>query len=409
MRTATQPTEVDATAPNRFVDADSSSFLEQLSTSRLVQDGAVNLIGLDAIRDRLGERWLRRQADVWLYVEKAIERLLSDQAYFRRVSDTDFVIAIAGTTRGAAQAMCLKLLTETLVHFLGECAPADLVIRNVSAVGTAQISCSPIDIDSLPTADEIVAVAPAAAAVAVAPEPVPGPPWVFASSTGLRLEVDYVLEPFLNLRNGKVAGLCAEPVVKDAPTGRRLPGFILSRLPDADLARIDSLGLTFAQQAPATTCKAQSLILPLSFQTLSSSKLRAAALNELRAHHLTSAWIVMLSHIDHGAPPSRLTEMASFIRPCCDAVFACVPANSPSFGHLAECRFQGLVIDLERWAGEPERVVHYLQMFGEKAAGLAAVLAVRGLASKSMLEVARAAGLTHASLRDHGPPRSQTA
>jgi hypothetical protein len=99
--------------------------------------------------------------------------------------------------------------------------------------------------------------------------------------------------------------------------------------------------------------------------------------------------------------------MAAFIRPYCDAVFACVPANSPSFGYLSECRFQGLVIDLERWAPEPERVVHYIQTFGEKAAGLAGVLAVRGLASEAMFDIAHAAGLTHASVRDPARGRSE--
>jgi hypothetical protein len=407
MRTASQPTEVEAPPLARFVDADSTSFLEQLATSRLVQAGAVNLIGLDAIRDRLGSRWLRRQADVWLYVDKAIERLLSDQAYFRRVSETDFVIAVAGASAGTAQAMCLKVLTETLTHFLGECAVVDLVIRNVTAVGTDQMVCAPIDISALPSPDEIgvVAIAAPTPTPAMAADRISGPPWVLTSATGLSLDVDYALEPFVNLRNTKVAGLCVAPVVRDKPTGRRIPGFVLSRLPDSDLARVDSLGLTFAQSAPATSCKAQSLIVPLSFQTLSSSKLRAAALNELRARHLSSAWVVMLSHIDHGTPPSRLTEMASFIRPYCDAVFACVPATSPSFGYLSECRFQGLVIDLERWAKEPERVAHYLQVFGEKAAGLASVLAVSGLASEAMFPVARAAGLTHASVRDPGRAR----
>lgn len=400
MRTASQLTDVEAPPIARFVDADSASFLEQLATSRLVQAGAVNLIGLDAIRDRLGGRWPRRQADVWLYVDKAIERLLFDQAYFRRVSETDFVIAIAGADGGVAQAMCLKVLTETLNHFLGECAPVDVVIRNITAIGTDQLVCAPIDISTLPSPDEISAVPIVAHTPAMAADRNSGPPWALTSATGLALDVDFVLEPFVHLRNTKVAGLCVAPVVRDRPTRRRLPGFVLSRLPDSDLARIDSLGLTFAQSAPAATCKAQSLIVPLSFQTLSSSKLRAAALNELRARHLTSAWIVMLSHIDHGTPPSRLTEMASFIRPYCDAVFASVPATSPSFGYLSECRFQGLVIDLERWAKEPERVVHHMQAFGEKAAGLASVLAVSGLASKEMFPAARAAGLTHAGVRD---------
>ena len=71
----------ESTAVARFVDDDAAAFLEQLSNSLLLQAGAVNLIGMDAIRDRMGPRWERRKEDVWTYVEKCIERLLADRAY----------------------------------------------------------------------------------------------------------------------------------------------------------------------------------------------------------------------------------------------------------------------------------------------------------------------------------------
>ena len=92
-------------------------------------------------------------------------------------------------------------------------------------------------------------------------------------------------------------------------------------------------------------------------------------------------------------------EMTSFLRPYCDGVFASVPGATQQFGHLAECRFRGLVIDVERWASDPERTAQHLTQFGERAAGLASVLAARGLASEAMFDAARKAGLTHASVR----------
>src|SRR3569832_2526885 len=110
-----------STAPDdlgvvRFADAEAGAVLDQLSNSQLVQAGAVNLIGLDAVRLRMGERCPRRREDVWLNLEKVIDRLLSDQAYIRRVSDTDFIVAIAGADGPVAQAMCLKVLTATLLQ-----------------------------------------------------------------------------------------------------------------------------------------------------------------------------------------------------------------------------------------------------------------------------------------------------
>jgi hypothetical protein len=118
---------------------------------------------------------------------------------------------------------------------------------------------------------------------------------------------------------------------------------------------------------------------------------------------------MMLSHFEYGTPPSRLIEILSFLRPHCQGVFASVPPTSPHLGHLAECRFRGLVIDLERWAADPDRTASQLGQFGERAAGLAPVLAARGLASEDMFEVARAAGLTHASVRGRLEPVTRAA
>ena len=408
----------ETTSVARFVDDDAATFLQQLSNSLLVQSGAVNLIGLDAIHDRLGQRWFRRREDVWLYVEKCIERLLADRAYFRRVSETDFVIAIAGSDALAAQTMCVKVLSEALTHFLGAAEPGSVVIRKVDGVSEGEIRCAPVDLRMLAERQDIVAVPrPAASAEPLrervsfappTPEPRPPParpagPACLSSATGLHLQVDYLPEPLINLHNGRVAGMCLEPVVRDVRSGRRLPHYGLARLPERDLAFIDDLSVTVAQGIAATHAAAQSLLLEVSFQTLACQKLRTGLLNELRARRLGSAWAIMLSHFDHGTPPSRLIEMISFLRPYCEGVFADVPATSPHFGHLAECRFRGLVIDLERWATDPERTADYLVHFGERAGGLASVLAARGLASEAMFDVARTAGLTHASVRRPEP------
>lgn len=403
----------------RFVDDDAATFLQQLSNSLLVQSGAVNLIGLDAIHDRLGQRWFRRREDVWLYVEKCIERLLADRAYFRRVSETDFVIAIAGSDALAAQTMCVKVLSEALTHFLGATEPGSVVIRKVDGVSEGEIRCAPVDLRMLAERQDIVAVpGPAIGAEPLRersfaePPPEPRPrtshprragPASLSSATGLQLSVDYLPEPLVNLHNGRVAGMCLEPVVREVRSGRRVPHHGLARLPERDLAFIDDLGITVAHGISATHAAAQSLLLEVSFQTLACQKLRTALLDELRARRLGPAWVIMLSHFEHGTPPSRLIEMISFLRPYCEGVFADVPVATPHFGHLAECRFRGLVIDLERWAADPERTADFLLHFGERAGGLASVLAARGLASEALFDVARTAGLTHASVRRPEP------
>src|SRR3569832_1467298 len=154
-----QSTPAPETTPvPRFVDGDAAAFIEQLSNSLLVQAGAVNLIGLDAIRDRFGQRRFRRREDVWLYVEKCIERLMADRAFFRRVSETDFVIAIGGADALAAQTMCVKVLSEALTHFLGAAEPGSVVIHKVDRIGEGEIHCASVDLARLAAHQDIVAV-----------------------------------------------------------------------------------------------------------------------------------------------------------------------------------------------------------------------------------------------------------
>ena len=46
----------------------------RLDGSEALQGGAVNIIGLDSVRDKLGERWPAKRSRVWEHVERELLR-----------------------------------------------------------------------------------------------------------------------------------------------------------------------------------------------------------------------------------------------------------------------------------------------------------------------------------------------
>ena len=118
-----------------FVSADARLTLERIQTSELLAEGKVCLLGLDAVRDRLGPRWPGRREMVYQHIQGALRRHLGAHGFFVRISETDFLVAQPGVGRLEGQAYCLNCLREVLTYFLGEALIADLVVCEVTTIG----------------------------------------------------------------------------------------------------------------------------------------------------------------------------------------------------------------------------------------------------------------------------------
>ncbi|MGZ8363950.1 MAG: hypothetical protein ACXW3D_08530 [Caulobacteraceae bacterium] len=115
-----RPAVSDASAAriDRMVEAGANAVLESAQASGLVEQGLVNIISIEAIRDRLGDRWPKRREDIWGYAGRTCQKHLGQTAIVRRLDETDMLVVGAGDA-AMAQAGCLKALEETLNFFLG--------------------------------------------------------------------------------------------------------------------------------------------------------------------------------------------------------------------------------------------------------------------------------------------------
>ena len=392
-------------AIDRLESADAAAMLDRFAGGDLIQRGSVNVISVEAIRRRAGERWNRKRDAVWAYVERKLNEHLAHQDLSHRISDTDFLIAMTSEQGMAAQAVALKVLEEVLLYFLGRADRADMNIKAVTAVQGRQLSCAPIDPTIIVQAREVredTADSPFRTGIDPAEERKRNP-ISFVAGTGRPLRVDFALEHLISLKHGVTAAMRVEPTVTDLSTGRVIPVRQFRMLEDDDLANIDRATVDYgALFLPDTEGRAKpALILPASFRTMGARKGR----NTLIAHagvapeRIKASIMVELIDIDRGTPPGRLVEVAGLLHTLCRGVFARVMPARDAVAGLKDSRLMGITLDAGDIPITDSRLATAILQFGQQARGLAPAIAVRGLPNDGFFAVAEVAGLTHASVK----------
>jgi hypothetical protein len=384
----------------RLKRVDVAALLQRLSLTEVIDAGGVNVISLDAIRERAGERWPRKQADVWAHIERCMAKILAPQDVVHRLTDCDYLVAIVSDSPVAAQALCMNILEETLVFFLGACVPSQLLLHTVRGFSDGVLDCHTVDARYLRQRSEGVDPAKPQQRAAQAITPI----MTFQSTTGRDLVVSHGPLFLTSLRQGVHAGVRSEPAVVDKAANIVLPRAEVARLADADLARIDQATL---ERCIAVSRVVQSdrpgMIVPLSFQTLSSSRSRAALFALAPADFVRQRFLIEIINIDAGTPNGRLRELVGLLRAHTTGVLARVPPSRGALDVLRDIRLAGVALDLSDSTTNVAAVMVAMTAFYNRAVGLAPSLQVLGLNTKAMFGPALKCGMTHASLRKASP------
>src|ERR1700722_19224438 len=134
MNDVVHPTTDSDTRVSRIASADARQTLARIQTSSVLGEGKACLIGLDAVRSRLGPKWIDRRERVYEHAVTTLRRQLGAGALTLRVSETEFLVVQSGIDRLSGQALCLNCLREVLTHFLGEAVLGDIVLHEVSSI-----------------------------------------------------------------------------------------------------------------------------------------------------------------------------------------------------------------------------------------------------------------------------------
>ncbi|HTX50211.1 MAG TPA: hypothetical protein VME40_12580 [Caulobacteraceae bacterium] len=298
----------------RLTSGDVRQTLDQLKGSPLVREGRVCLIGLDAIRHRMGSRWAGRRETVYAYAQQTLRRQMGAHGFALRISEVDFLVAQPTVERLAGQTHCLNCLRDILDHFLGEALPGDLIVHEVMAIGDGEIDALKLDIGRRPATQTFEE----------SPRPPRAPPpkqdrWApFAAQDGRTLRASCALEPVFQLRTFGRIGYRLTRRVLASPNDRALGMEEQRQLSSADIEKIDfatlARGLNRLEQETDTE-RQPSLILPVSYVTLANQRGRNTLADFLRAAQgaVQRGLICEVCDIE-GVPPSALVAAISRIR-----------------------------------------------------------------------------------------------
>jgi hypothetical protein len=386
--------EVRDVGVGRIETVDAQAILDRLAGSDLIARGSVVVISLEAIRQRTGDRWPRRRDDVREYVSRKLDEHLSFHDMRQPISETDFLVAMTSEDGLAAQAVCLKVLEEVLVFFLGAADPADIRIRAVTGVSDSEIACADVDVAHLAAIRE----RPVLSDRATRPDAGQRTPISFIAASGQQIRVDFTLEHVVSARHRVMAALRVEPTVS-LVNGGVIPTSRFSQLSDDDIAQIDRAMFEFgAAYIPKDARSQTPLILPLSFRTLGCRKGRAGLISAVgqMGEHVKQGLLLEIMDIDRGTPTGRLLEIVGLASPLCRGILARVQPARDALEPVRGARLNGLTLDVRAYGLDDRQLGALVRMIGEQMHGHSPARILQGLSDGRQLEAARAAGFTHA-------------
>jgi hypothetical protein len=384
----------------RLVSAGVEGSLERFSDPTLLAQGKVNMISLEAVQARMAKRWELRKDQVHSFAERVLERGLAGQGLSMRVSDTDFFIVQPDLGRLAGQAACLRFLREILNHFLGDTQMAAAGVLQVTKFTNGRLEAKQVDAsqaeadvevhpragaaweeseaehdaaregrhspaweDTAPESRTAVGEGAGESSLAGAVHLDEGPagrlaparpvadgggkgllnPWTpFISNDGRQLRVSATLEPVYEVKGFSRIGFRMVRRVIVVQTDEELTPQQVVNLSAADLLKVDLATITRGiDRLKGEAAGELSLIVPLSFSSLSSARGRTELIPPLKeAGRLVKLGVICeICDID-GVPPGALLAATSLVRPF--SLLVVGRLNSPSASVIGKLRDAGL-------------------------------------------------------------------
>lgn len=120
--------------------------IESLRRSGSVTAGRVQLIGLDKIREMLGERWRERRDHVIAAAAQIIGQHVSAPDFWRALGDSAFLIVFTQIGRAEAELRSTMIIDRIHRHLLGEGAPfEEIEVQSVMVEVDGRIAVRQID------------------------------------------------------------------------------------------------------------------------------------------------------------------------------------------------------------------------------------------------------------------------
>lgn len=365
--------------------------LAQFGNPYLLANGLVCVISLEAISQRLGDRWPQRRDIVHAYLTRLIERDIDPNGLTEWLSETSVIIVQPDRPPIAGQAACLKILKQTLQHFLGDSNTEDTIVHTVTRITGGEVFGLQLDVE------QVIA---AAVSLAVATTPPPDQWSPFIASNGRRVRVSCRLEPLMLLKTSARIGYRISRRIVETPSDIALTDLEVSNLSRADAFNIDAASIARGLQRLSSDVSgevAPTLIVPVSYSTLAHSPSLTKFLGLLASASNQVKLGLVCEIVDfESAPLAQIETTLSQLRHHCAHV---IGRHHPkmNLGTLPS-GITGLGVEVPAIEGDAE-FVGWMRTVQASTKSHRAALLLFQLQNPRQLALATAMGATHATLQ----------
>jgi hypothetical protein len=374
-------------------DAGVRTILHQFGGSPLLAAGKLNIVGLNAIAERLGPRWLARRDLVREHAERVFRQVLGPLALIQRIGETEFVVAQPQAPRLAGQLQCVNCLREILLHVLGEALDADVRVHEVTRVTEDGVFGRRLDVGQVSSAEAAERLGAPHAADRWSP---------FTTQAGGRIGVSCSLEPVIQLKNGGQIGYRLASRVQHQPGFAPVTHRELERMAPADIEQIDSATIVRGLdrlRAVAARDQPPALIISVSYGTMIERRGRAMMLSLLReaSEFVQHGLICELTEVE-AAPAADLQDVVVALDPLClHVVGRLADIRNEDLRHLAGVGLGGVSARCPDISGDAE-FLGYAKQFIRATNPIAKIRLLYQAPDVRRARMAGRLGVSHATL-----------
>ncbi len=404
----------------RLVRDDAVDIIERLRETHADTMGRAYMIHLDRLAGRLGSKWASKQDLVFEHLKTSFERKFPEPNWCIRLNDDGFlaVILTLGEHKGALSAA--ELWYATGHFFVGDVSAEPPPLYEAIADDVDRMRLVPIDLRTYfdraePRPPQPAGAAPLSAGadaearastsvgvmITLGGRPAAGGGLINAG--GWNLKIVSATEPVFEMKKQALIGHRLAPHVLETTSKMSLDGRALANLDWGDRELIDIAnvedGLKRLQTFTAEDRRVV-IVVPAAFSTFASNKARTR-LTTLAAAGARGMGLKVLFEIRHlnGVPMGRISEIVALLKPHGMGVLGHVTAESRAIAALKGCGLAGVCLDFEGVRHDDDALLAWLAPLAGAARAATGACMITGLNALHQTTVARAAGVSHATVK----------
>lgn len=393
---------LEPTAPSAQQAKDAADFVDRLKRllpeHATVAAGRLKVIGLEPIRNKLGEDWQRYADRALAIIRQTLAKRLCPYDVYYEHPDLKYAVIFPTLTEAQAKLKCAFICREICEKLFGTDNTEDFfAISSITIKQNGEVAIVADDCASAILAENPV----------VAEEgrrrrkPADDPKWVSIDAGAMALDpfiatLEFAFQPMWNLRHKSIGTYLCVPCVP-ADNGCVLTGYnVLPPDPHPEaLCKLDLAGLQHAFDALDDSAPSPYLVATLvHFETLAARRRRTRFLQ--RCHEATEKQrqnlILEVVGLPVGAPNSTVLQLICALTPICRSVLLRLPLEGRSFNQLRTVPIHGVGMDLADAALDERQLFQLFDSFCEKAEHGRLKTFLHNVPSYSLISAAYCAG-----------------